>query len=165
MEPKYGTPISSDDFFAGGVYTEEYVPRAEYRWDAGPAISRYLDGLHAGKLIGVECDECGSRLIPPRSFCDHCFKEVDRYIELPATGVVNTFSLCYITWDMQRLEVPQMPAVIDIDEASPGRGIMHLLGDIDPAEVAVGLAVEAVWLLEHERQGAITDISHWRPRP
>lgn len=164
MEPKYGTPISSDDFYKGGVFTETYSPSARYAWDAGPAIGRYLEGLKAGKLIAAHCVECESTLIPPRSFCDHCFKAIDGYVEVPSTGIVNTFSLCYITWDMQKLDVPQIPAVIEIDGASPGKGIMHLIADVDPDAVTVGMAVEAVWKDEADRTGAITDITHWRPK-
>lgn len=164
MQPKFGTPISSSDFYEGGVFTETYSPRAEYAWDSGVAIGRYLEGLKQGKLIAAQCQDCGSVLIPPRAFCDHCFKAIDDFVEVPSTGVINTFSLCYITWNMERLEVPQIPAVIEIDEASPGKGIMHLVADVDPDTVAVGMAVEAVWKPAGERVGAITDISHWRPR-
>lgn len=76
---------------------------------------------------------------------------------------MNTFSLCYVTWDVQRIKEPEIPAVIEIDGASPLHGILHKLGEIDPQEVQVGMRVKAVWKPSSERVGAITDILYFRP--
>jgi uncharacterized OB-fold protein len=64
---------------------------------------------------------------------------------------------------MQRVKNPIIPAVIEIDGASKGMGIMHLLGEIDPKKVHIGMKVKAVWKSEKEREGAITDIKYWKP--
>jgi uncharacterized OB-fold protein len=53
--------------------------------------------------------------------------------------------------------------VIDIDGASKGIGIMHLLGEVKPEEVKIGMRVKAVWKPAAERQGAITDIAYFKP--
>lgn len=164
MEPKLGTPISSADWESGAAPTIAYVPRAEYAWDTGPAIGRYLEGLRQGVIWGRSCHQCGRTFVPPRSMCELCFRTPDEWVELSPTGTVNTFSLCYVTWNMEWVTEPQMPAVIEIDGATPGHGIMHLLGEVDPGDVAVGMKVEAVWKPADERTGAITDITHWRPQ-
>jgi uncharacterized OB-fold protein len=76
---------------------------------------------------------------------------------------VNTFSLCYVSWDVRRLRQPQIPAVIEIDGASPGVGILHVLGEVRPKEVKVGMRVRAVWKPPAKRVGSITDIAYWKP--
>ena len=88
---------------------------------------------------------------------------MDSYVRLQDTGTVNTFSLCYITWDMQRVKEPEIPAVIEIDGASPLKGILHRLGEVKPKDVHVGMKVQAVWKPAEERQGAITDIMYFKP--
>jgi len=88
---------------------------------------------------------------------------MDDWVELADTGVVNTFSLCYVTWDMRRVKEPQIPAVIEIDGAAKGAGIMHLLGGVDPEDVKIGMRVQAVWKPPEEREGAITDILYFKP--
>jgi uncharacterized OB-fold protein len=102
-------------------------------------------------------------MIPPRIFCEQCFHATDRWVDLQETGTVITYSLCYVTWDMISLEDPLIPAVIEIDGASSGMGIMHMLGEVDPEAVGIGMRVRAVWKPEEERIGAITDIVHFRP--
>jgi uncharacterized OB-fold protein len=155
--------LRSADFQEGRVLFEIWDPNAQYAWDAGVAIGRYLHELRAGRLIGRSCPECRRILIPPRMFCEACFCATDRWVPLPDTGTVLTFSRCYVTWDMIKLEEPQMPAVIEIDGASPGMGIMHMLGEVDPHSLEIGMRVQAVWKPLEERCGAITDISYFRP--
>lgn len=147
----------------GEVVTVAAAPQARYAWDAGVAIGRYLAELKNGRLIGRVCQQCRRTLIPPRMFCERCFRPTDDWVYLQDTGTIKTFSICYVTWDMVRLEQPQIPAVIDIDGASRGMGILHLLGEVEPAQVQIGMRVQAVWKPAEERTGAITDILHWRP--
>lgn len=155
--------LSQEDFYSGRVLTEEWDPNARYAWDTGVAIGRYLEELKAGRLFGRRCDKCRRTVIPPRMFCEMCFRPTDEWVMLQDTGTVVTFSLCYVTWDMKRLTEPQIPAVIDIDGASKGMGIMHMLSQVEPDDVKIGMRVQAVWKPADERQGAITDILYFKP--
>jgi uncharacterized OB-fold protein len=80
-----------------------------------------------------------------------------------ATGTVETFSICHVSWDMRPLDPPELPAVIRLDGASSG-GFLHKLGELDPADASIGMAVEAVFLPAQERTGSILDIAYFRPR-
>lgn len=101
-------------------------------------------------------------LVPPRMFCERCFRPTDAWVEVEATGTVQTYSVCHVAWDMRPLDAPELPAVIAID-GSDG-GFLHVLGEVDAADVTVGMAVEAVWKHVGERQGSILDIAYFRPR-
>jgi uncharacterized OB-fold protein len=158
-----GTSLKESDFEEGNILFTNWIPKAEYVWDAGVAIGRYLTELKEGRIIGVRCRHCRRTVVPPRNFCEWCFEPMSEWVYLQDTGVVNTFSLCYVTWDMVRIEEPEIPAVIEIDGASPGMGILHLLGEVDPKEVRIGMRVRAVWKPPEERTGAITDIKYFRP--
>ena len=155
--------LRQGDIDSGRVLSERWEPNARYAWDVGIAIGRYLEELKAGRLIGRRCDGCRRIMIPPRMFCEVCFRPTDDWVPLQDTGTVKTFSLCYITWNMKRLTDPQIPAVIDIDGASKGMGIMHMLGDIAPDAVEIGTRVQAVWKPAAERSGDITDIAYFAP--
>ncbi len=143
-----------------------YQPRAEYAWDNGIAIGKYLEGLKNGIILASECYECGRKMLPARAFCELCFRPSDRYIPVEDTGVVNTFAICHVNWDASRLkddEPRHLPAVIEIDGASQGQGIMHLLGNVKPEDIKIGMKVKAVWKPEKEREGTITDILFFEP--
>jgi acetyl-CoA C-acetyltransferase len=153
----------SDAEFRSAPGAVDHAVDARYAWDTGVAIGRFLDGLRAGRILGRECRGCGRVLVPPRMFCERCFRGTDAWMEVESTGVVETFSICHVSWDMQRLETPEIPAVIRLDGASEG-GFLHKLGEVGPEDVRVGMAVEAVWRPVGERTGSILDIEYFRPR-
>ncbi len=155
--------LKQADFDEHKIVTTYWKPDLRYAWDAGVAIGRYLDELKNGRIIGRVCHHCRRTLVPPRMFCERCYRPTDEWAYVKDTGTIKTFSLCYITWNMIDLKEPQMPCVIDIDGASRGMGIMHLLGDVDPQAVQIGMRVQAVWKPAEERVGAITDIAYWKP--
>lgn len=158
-----GTPLSEKDITGGNVYSIHDQIKAYYAWDTGIAIGRYLEGLYQGKIIGSYCRNCKLTVVPPRIVCEWCFRPMNNYVPLKDTGRINTFSLCYVTWDVQRIQSPEIPAVIEIDGASPMHGIMHKLGEVDPENIHMNMRVQAVWLPPEERQGAITDIRYFKP--
>jgi acetyl-CoA C-acetyltransferase len=156
-----GHPLS-DAGFRSAVGAVDHRLAARYSWDAGVAVGRFLDGLRAGKILGRECRRCERVLVPPRMFCERCFRETDAWIEVEHTGTVQTYSICHVSWDMQPLDPPEIPAVIAVD-GSDG-GLLHMLGGVEPDEVRIGMDVEAVWKPVGERIGSILDIAHFRPR-
>lgn len=156
-----GHPLNDKAFKEGHVLKVSWDPKASYHWDTGIAIGRYLEGLKRGHLTGVVCDHCKRTVIPPRLFCEVCFRPMSRFVKLPDTGVVNTYSVTYVRWDRVRMEAPIIPAVIDIDGTDPRVGILHLLGEVDPKELKIGMKVKAVW--KGTREGAITDIRYFKP--
>jgi len=164
-QPKtvHGTPLEAKDLERGKVFTTSYVPRLYYAWDTGEAMGRYLEELKQGRLVARFCHRCQRTMIPPRMFCERCFRHTDDWVYVQDTGRVNTFSLCYVSWDVRRLEEPEIPAVIEIDGATPGTGIMHKLGNVNPKDVRVGIRVRAVWKPAEERTGSITDIAYFEP--
>ena len=158
-----GTSLSEKDIRDGKVLSIHDEMPGGFAWDTGIAIGRYLAGLREGMILGSTCAHCRKTVVPPRTVCEWCFRPMDDFVRLQDTGTVNTFSLCYVTWDVKRIKEPETPAVIDLDGASQLHGILHKLGDVDPYQISIGMRVQAVWKPESEREGAITDILYFIP--
>jgi acetyl-CoA C-acetyltransferase len=155
----------SDAEFRSDATAVDFAVDARYAWDPGIAIGRFLRSLKEGEIEGRKCSNCGRVLLPPRVFCERCFRETESEYEGPgsaAVGVVNTFSICFIRWDMQPLDPPEIPAVIDFPGTSGG--FLHKLGEVEPEDVSIGMEVVAVWKPEEERTGSILDIEYFRPK-
>jgi uncharacterized OB-fold protein len=162
------TPLKRKDLLGGKVITTKWDPKLEYAWDNGVAIGRYLRGLQDGKLLGCHCRKCNRIMIPPRMFCELCWVPTDEVVELKDTGTINTFCISHVDWKATRLDIeggvrPYTPAVIEIDGASPGMGILHMIEGIDPWKIKIGMKVKAVWKPAEEREGSITDIICFKP--
>ena len=169
MKPFAGTSLTDRALSQGEVLITQWRVKAEYAWDTGVAVGRFMEGLRDGVLLGIQCPDCKRTLIPPRVFCELCFRPIDKWVELQDTGTVNTFSVSFVNWDATRRETPEVPAVIEIDGASPGMGILHLLGEVCDnlesilASASIGMRVQAVWKPAAEREGSITDIRYFKP--
>ncbi len=157
-----GTGLKEEDFEREKVLTVAYQPLAKYSWATGVAISRFLSGLKAGEILGTKCDHCGRIAVPPRIFCELCFKRSAVWVKLPDTGSVNTFSISHIATDTTRLKTPTIPAVIEIDSTRHA-GFLHIIGEAKPEEVTMGMRVKAVWADPEKRKGSITDIKYFKP--
>jgi uncharacterized OB-fold protein len=158
-----GPTALSDAEFRSAVGAVDDRLDVSYEWDAGEAMGAFLEGLRDGRIVATRCTSCGRTMVPPRKFCERCFRPSDQWSEVAATGIVETFSICHVTWDMHPLDPPEIPAVIRLDGADQG-GFLHKLGEVDPDHVRIGMEVEAVWRPLGDRTGSILDISHFRPR-
>ncbi len=157
-----GTKLSNDEFL-NKVLSVTYYPELDYAWATGVAITKFLNGLKEGVIYGTKCNECSRVVCPPRMFCEECHTPMNEYVELPQTGIINTFSLAYIRTDATRRDKAEIPAVIDIDGTtiSPS-GFLHLINEDTPHDkVKVNAKVKAVWKSPEERKGDITDIKYF----
>ena len=159
-----GVEITPEDVRSQRYLITKYDTELRYAWSSGVAMSRFLRGLKRKELWGRECDGCSRKLVPPRMYCEKCFRPTDRWVRLRDSGKVVTFSVAYVNSDASRRKEPILVAVIEIDGASPMMGILHLLGEVKPGRIRVGMPVEAVWRPDSERRGAITDIKYFRPK-
>jgi len=157
-----GVPLRQDDIDSGRVLSVAYHPRAKYSWTTGIAIGKFLEGLKEGKIIGTRCTHCRRVVVPPRVFCELCFQPTKDWVDLPDTGIINTFSISYIATDTTRLKKPIIPAVIELDGTSQA-GFLHIIGDAQPESLRIGMRVKAIWSEQAERKGSITDIKYFKP--
>ncbi len=158
-----GHEITTDELKEGKYLeiVQKFEPR--YSWAAGVAISRFLEELEKGKIIGRKCSKCQRTLVPPRMYCEQCYRPTDEWEYVRDTGSINTFSISHVGTDARRLKSPILVAVVELDGASPGMGILHTLGKVEPSRISIGMRVKAVWKPPGERQGAITDIRYFEP--
>ena len=169
MKPYSGTSLTDHALTAGEVLVTTWEVKSSYHWDAGLAMSRYLDGLKQGKITGVRCPECRRTMVPPRTFCELCYRPINDWVDLLDTGRINTFSVSFVNWDASRRQTPEIPVVVEIDGASPGMSILHKMGEVGEtlvevqARLRLGTPVRAVWKPPEQRVGSITDIEYFRP--
>ncbi len=161
MQP-LGVPLKEEDIERQKVLSVVYHPRTKYSWATGVAVGEFLRGLKGGFITGSKCDQCERIVVPPRIFCEWCFRRTENWVRLPDTGIVNTYSVSYITADTTRVKTPTIPAVIEIDGTS-NAGFLHLISEVKPEDVKIGMRVKAVWMEPSKRQGSITDIKYFAP--
>ncbi len=158
-----GREIHRSALDSGEVLVTKYGADLKYSWASGVAMSRFLSELKNGRLIARKCNKCKRIMIPPRMFCEDCFRDTDDWVYVKDTGIVNTYSIAHVGADASRLSKPLYVAVINIDGASELMGFLHLLGEVSEKDIKVGMKVQAVWRPPEERVGSILDIRYFKP--
>jgi uncharacterized OB-fold protein len=134
------------------------------RYTAGIAGERFLREIKDNaRIVGTHCNGCDLTYVPATMFCERCFAELDEWVEVASQGTVFTYTVLNRDLDDQPLDSPAVLAYVKL-EGSDG-GLVHYLGEVDPAAVFIGMPVEAVFKEASERKGSILDIDHFRPVP
>lgn len=123
--------------------------------------SIYLRALQQGLLLGARNGDDGKVYFPPREADPATGRELDQFVELPDTGTVTTFAIINIPFAGQKITPPYVAAYILLDGADIP--FLHLVTEIDAAEVRMGMRVQAVWKPREEWGLGIDNIEHFRP--
>lgn len=129
-------------------------------FSAGAVGSRFLIVLRDKKrIMGMRCPTCNRVYVPAKSICRDCFKQLDEWVEVSDKGTVLTYATDYETKSIQPTEAPIVYGIIQLDGADTG--FVHMLGEVDPEHLRVGMRVQAVF--QKERDGSILDIKYFKP--
>lgn len=136
-----------------------YVP---YFNSYGTLASNFFTDLRDNQhLAGTKCPSCKKVFMPPRSICPDCFSKMEELVELPPTGTLLTYTVVNYTYSTyyQPKQAPYIVGIIKLDGADTG--LCHLLDEVKPKDVKIGMRVQAV--LKDERKGDILDIAYFKP--
>lgn len=133
----------------------------EIQHTASHPESTFLRALEEGRLVGARAGAGGKVYFPAREADPATGQQLDEYVELPDTGTVTTFAIINIPFAGQRIKPPYVAAYVLLDGADIP--FLHLVTEIDAADVRMGMRVEAVWKPREEWGLGIDNIDYFRP--
>lgn len=131
-----------------------------YSYALGTVASRFYTELrdHA-RLLATRCSACGKVYLPPVATCLHCFSLLTDWTRLAPRGIVTAYTVVRRQLTIHPKPTPLIYAVIRLDGADTG--LVHLLDEVRPEDVRIGMKVRAVF--REKREGNILDIDHFKP--
>jgi uncharacterized OB-fold protein len=123
--------------------------------------STFLRGLEEGKLLGARSGKGGKVYFPAREADPATGQPLDQFVELPDKGTVTTFAIINIPFAGQRIKPPYVAAYVLLDGADIP--FLHLILEIEAADVRMGMRVQAVWKPREEWGLGIDNIDYFRP--
>ncbi|MCV7021210.1 Zn-ribbon domain-containing OB-fold protein [Mycolicibacterium aichiense] len=123
--------------------------------------SAFLRGLEDGKLLGARTGSEGKVYFPPKEADPATGLELDNFVELPDKGTVTTFAIINIPFAGQRIKPPYVAAYVLLDGADIP--FLHLIQEIEVADVRMGMRVQAVWKPREEWGLGIDNIEYFKP--
>ncbi|MGV9680268.1 Zn-ribbon domain-containing OB-fold protein [Nocardia sp. NPDC003482] len=135
--------------------------RMEYTFVAGTGRSTFLRGLAQRRLLARTCPSCEHVYLPAPEFCARCLVELDQPAELDGRGTISTFCVVSFPFPGQTIDPPYVVAYIQPHGADTR--LMHLIREVDIADVHIGMAVEPVWAEGDTLEPSWMSIRHYRP--
>lgn len=131
-----------------------------YRHAAGPIVTEFYRRLRdEGRLAGRRCPACRRVLVPPRAFCDRCYRDTEEWVNVGSTGTVEAFTIVY--QQFQNLPAPPY-AVAYVRLGGADTAILNYVRGVDLADsrraahqLRIGTPVRV--RLADAREGRITD--------
>ncbi|MCD6570644.1 MAG: Zn-ribbon domain-containing OB-fold protein [Deltaproteobacteria bacterium] len=139
-----------------------------YNWALGPTWTKFFNGLKEEKILGTRCKKCNRVLVPARTFCPSCYKDMEdeEWVEVAQEGTVETWCLVNYKYYGQPKEPPYIIAQICLDRADCS--VTHFIGGFDlsdPDKVREKMKsvsrIKAVW--SKEKHADIYDIAYFEP--
>jgi uncharacterized OB-fold protein len=135
-----------------------------HRYTAGVAGERFFRALaERGVFLATRCARCSVVYCPATMFCERCLGALalDEALEVGPAGTLGSFTAVRIGFDGERLATPVVVGIIRLDGADTC--LVHRVA-ADPAELSVGMPVEAVLRDPAARTGCLDDVEHFLPR-
>lgn len=127
-----------------------------HKYTMGVAGEEFFRRLRdKGEIAATLHEGADTPTLPPSLHDPETFAPVARWVKVGPTGTVDTFTV-YGEGKQRRVL-----ALLRIDGAAGG--LVHWIGGCDPAEVAIGMRVKAVFESKRKRTGALGDIRHFAP--
>ncbi|HVM08289.1 MAG TPA: Zn-ribbon domain-containing OB-fold protein [Acidimicrobiales bacterium] len=97
-----------------------------------------------GRFLLKRCDAdgCGTVIWYPRSLCPECGSFDTSWFEASGKGTIYTYTIVHKGQGPWAEHVPYVTAYVELEE---GPRVMTNIVGVDPADVAVGMAVEVVF--------------------
>ncbi|MBI5481117.1 MAG: Zn-ribbon domain-containing OB-fold protein [Deltaproteobacteria bacterium] len=136
-----------------------------WRYASGEAMERFCAALCERRIEALQCDGCGRRYLPPRPMCGNCRLRLSRWVPVADEGTLVAWTVVHVPiLDGRTGELRPAPygmGLIRLDGADTT--LNHFLAEANPARLALGLRVRAVW--RPDLRGAMDDILHFEVLP
>jgi uncharacterized OB-fold protein len=131
-----------------------------YRWKVEVDGQKlFLEGLKDKRILGRECDKCGTVYVPGVTYCRKCFVDMEKVVEVGTEGQIATFTVNLADVRGNPLEEPQV--ICNIKLKGSDSWIMGNLVIDDWHKVKVGMPVKIHF--RDETTGALADLEYFEP--
>lgn len=134
--------------------------RIPYNYTIGSFASEFFEALRDQRILGCRCSSCQRVSVPPKSFCEYCFRPIEELAEVGHDGVIEAVTIVTAPFAGSP-PVPYAVAYVRLDGATSSianyvRGVELDADAFDlPAELAVGAPVHVVF--GEAADGRVTD--------
>jgi uncharacterized OB-fold protein len=93
------------------------------------------------KLMGAECNKCGTLILPPRPLCPKCFSKDLKWKEMPKQGKLLTYTVIHVSPQQFQSLAPYAVGIVEFEVGAHLPGIIKGVA-IDKIKIGTNLTVD-----------------------
>ena len=132
-----------------------------YHYTAGHSPTVFLRNIAEGRFVGLRSADSDDVYLPPRGSCPKTGKLLTEPVELSGKGTLETFTVVHIPIPGNPLKPPMIVGDILLDGAC--QAFIHLVSEVEIAEVRIGMRLEPVWKPREEWQYSFENVLYFKP--
>jgi uncharacterized OB-fold protein len=109
-----------------------------------PITEPFWTAAKDDRLVAPRCASCGRFRMPPTPFCPNCRSQAVDWVTLSGAGTVFSYTVVRRSPFPDVDDFTYVPVVVELADA-PGARLVSNLIEIDPGDVAIGMAVQVTF--------------------
>jgi len=104
-------------------------------------IEQFYKNINRGRLLGAKCLKCGKTHLPPRPLCSNCFSNDFKWVEIPTSGKLLTYTIIHVAPTQFQSMAPYATGIVELKDGLKLPGIVRGV-PLEKIKVGMELAVD-----------------------
>lgn len=115
-------------------------------------ISSFYAFLKQKQFMGVKCNECKTKILPPKPMCTNCLSTNLKWIKINNVGKLLSYTIIHIAPEQFQSMTPYSVGIVEFEDSFRLPG---MICDISPEKITIGmkLLIDTIFI----------DSSKWPP--
>ena len=118
------------------------LPGDQVHITTSPDSEPFWEAAKEGRLVALQCGNCGHFRMPPTPFCPNCQSKAVEWPTLSGRATVISYSVVHCFPGIK--DIVLVAAVLDL-EGAPGARLVTDIVEVDPDDVQIGMEVEVLF--------------------
>jgi uncharacterized OB-fold protein len=104
-------------------------------------IESFYKFVKEKKIMGAQCNKCGTTTLPPRPMCPKCFSQDLKWKEMPKEGKLLTYTVIHVCPQQFQSLAPYAVGVVELADGAHLPGMIKGVA-MDKIKIDMKLAVD-----------------------
>ena len=101
-------------------------------------VESFYKFVREKKIMGAECNKCGTLILPPRPMCPKCFSKDLKWKESPLKGKLLTYTVIHVSPQQFQTMAPYAVGIIELEN---GAQLPGMIKGVAINQIKVGMSL------------------------
>ncbi len=102
-------------------------------------ISSFYAFLKQKQFMAVKCNECKTKILPPKQMCTNCLSTDLKWIKIKDTGKLLSYTIIHVAPEQFQSIAPYIVGIVEFED---GLRLPGMICDVPPEKIIVGMKLK-----------------------